>query len=304
MFNYPKFYSRVVDREGRILLEAVPIQRQILRPQAAYILTDMMRDVVTHGTGTHTRLRNTDIPVSGKTGTTTNTHDLMFSGYTPYFAASIWMGYDQPETLRTSTHHMLLWREVMEGIHADLEFRDFVQPSGIIHGRFCGISGQRPVPGRCRQIVTDLFIISDGTNESCIVCTQSDFRPLLTPPAGYEYDETDGDDGDDASAGDTVNGGDTTDYSGTGSNDDETTQQPTTPDEPDDSVTQPPQDPEDDTRPPQGIPDDDITQPPPQVPDDDTVPPQGIPDDNIVPPPPPPQVPDNDFEVPPWLHVR
>ncbi|MCL2674330.1 MAG: penicillin-binding transpeptidase domain-containing protein, partial [Defluviitaleaceae bacterium] len=275
-FNYAKFYTRVVDREGRILLEAVPVQRQILRPQAAYILTDMMRDVVTHGTGTHTRLRNTNIPVSGKTGTTTNTHDLMFTGYTPFLAASIWMGYDQPERLRTNTHHMLLWREVMEGIHADFEFRDFVQPSGIIRGTFCGISGQRPVHGRCRQIVTDLFIVGDRTNENCLVCTQEDFRPLLMMLEEPEDDAAGDNYGEDISVGYPVNGDDITEYNGT-EVDDETGQPQTIPNEPEDDITQPPT-----WLPPGGT---------------------GLPPDHPGDAVPPVSYPEDDSDTPPWLNL-
>ena len=180
MFNYPKFYSRVLDDEGRILLESIPVQRQILRPQAAYILTDMMRDVVTNGTGTTTRLRNTNIPVSGKTGTTTNTHDLTFVGYTPFLAAGIWMGYDEPDRIPSNNHHMIIWRDVMERIHADLPFRDFEQPPGVIRAAHCSVSGMRAVPGLCEHdprgnvVVTDLFIVGDQGDLPCDVHVRVD----------------------------------------------------------------------------------------------------------------------------------
>ncbi|MCL2618291.1 MAG: transglycosylase domain-containing protein, partial [Defluviitaleaceae bacterium] len=195
MYNYPKFYSRVLDSEGNIVLENVPVNRQILRPAAAYILTDMMRDVLTNGTGGTARLRNTTIPVSGKTGTTTNDHDLLFVGYTPYFAAGVWMGYDQPDRLRTNNHHMMIWRDVMERIHADLPFRDFEQPPGVIRAAHCSVSGMRAVPGLCHLdprgniVVTDLFIVGDQGDVSCHVhvradiCTVSGMRHGPSCPA-------------------------------------------------------------------------------------------------------------------------
>lgn len=152
MYNYPMFYSRVLDQEGRVLLEANPVNRSVMRPQAAYIITDMMRDTMTVGTGTAARLRNTNIPVSGKTGTTQNAHDLLFVGYTPYLAAGIWMGYDQPAPIPRGTHHshLHLWRAVMEGIHEGLEFRDFERPEGVVRGTIPGGRG-----------AADLIILGD-----------------------------------------------------------------------------------------------------------------------------------------------
>jgi len=179
-YNYPMFYSRVLDSESRILLESTPVQRQILRSQAAYVLTDMMRDVVTNGTGTTTRLRNTTIPVSGKTGTTTNSHDLVFVGYTPFLAAGVWMGYDDPDRIPSNNHHMLIWRDVMERIHEDLPFRDFEQPPGVIRAAHCSVSGMRAVPGLCSSdprgntVVTDLFIVGDQGDHSCAVHVRAD----------------------------------------------------------------------------------------------------------------------------------
>ena len=156
-YNEPKFYTLVLDQFGDVLLEQETMQKEIMRPQAAYIITDMMRGVVNRGTGGQARLRNTNIPVAGKTGTTSNGNDLLFAGYTPYIAAGIWMGYDQPEPIPTNNHHLQLWREVMERIHENYEYRDFQRPPGIIQATHWGI--------------TDLFVVGDYIDTSFVMPT-------------------------------------------------------------------------------------------------------------------------------------
>lgn len=85
----PIFITRVEDRDGRVLLENGPDEEQVLDPQVARSVTDVLRGVVMRGTG-----RRADIgrPVAGKTGTSQVWRDAWFAGYTPQLAAAVWMG--------------------------------------------------------------------------------------------------------------------------------------------------------------------------------------------------------------------
>ncbi len=165
----PHFYTKVLDHDGNLFLENNPEPRQVMNKQAAFIVTKMMEDVIvgSQGTGGLARFRNKKMPVSGKTGTTTDDKDLAFAGYTPYYAASIYMGHDTPERMSYSkSYHLILWRVIMERIHQNLEYKDFVKPDGVVSASVCALSGKLPVPGVCKS-VTDYFTSGTVPTATC-----------------------------------------------------------------------------------------------------------------------------------------
>lgn len=91
----------------------------------------------------------------GKTGTTSNYVDVWFAGYTPYYTASVWTGYDNTYTatnLPRGTERNLskiLWRAVMSKVHEGLPNQSFPTPAGIVTATVCSQSGKLPVPGLC-----------------------------------------------------------------------------------------------------------------------------------------------------------
>lgn len=88
-YTQPAFYSQVIDENGRVLLDrTTPTTHTVLKESTAVLLTEAMESVVTSGTGTACQLDD-DMPVAGKTGTTSSEYDLWFCGYTPYLTASI-----------------------------------------------------------------------------------------------------------------------------------------------------------------------------------------------------------------------
>lgn len=198
----PIFYTRVYDHDNNILLDnsQQQVRRQVLRPPTAYMLTDMMLDVVIRGTGTQARFRNLNMAVAGKTGTSQEARDLTFVGYTPYLAAGIWLGFDQPRAMRDGRHHLNIWREVMERIHMQEDFSvvttQFSRPEGIISATVCGVSGRLAVSGLCNHDVrgsalrTDFFMIGDQPTEYChmharvTICVISGQRAGSSCPTG------------------------------------------------------------------------------------------------------------------------
>lgn len=118
MYNKPVFYTKVIAYDGTILLENKIEPVQVITPETSYILTDMMADVVERGTGKLAKFDDLSVQIAGKTGTSTDDRDLSFAGYTPYYAAAVWQGYDTPKELDyDKSYHLLLWRNIMERIH-------------------------------------------------------------------------------------------------------------------------------------------------------------------------------------------
>ncbi|MFI3230399.1 MAG: transglycosylase domain-containing protein [bacterium] len=180
MYYEPTFYTKVYDHDGNILLdntEREPVQ--ILKESTAFMLTDMMEGVLTRGTGTAAKLSS--MPVAGKTGTTQETKDLTFVGYTPYYVAGIWLGYDRYDTIvpnmmatiegsrviANDTFHLKLWKDIMEKVHEDLPVLSFSpQPSDVISMTVCGYSGDL-VSTHCSDKVTDYFLRGTEPTKYC-----------------------------------------------------------------------------------------------------------------------------------------
>ncbi len=139
----PITYVRVTDANGNVLLEKEPVKTRVVGEDVAYIVTDMLRSVVKGGTGTSA---NFNMPVAGKTGTTTDSVDAWFVGYTPYYVASLWMGNDEPSNMGFggSSYPTRLWRKVMEEIHKDLPVIDFERPANIVTRAVDTKSGKLP----------------------------------------------------------------------------------------------------------------------------------------------------------------
>ncbi len=155
----PSFYSKVLDHDGNVLLESSKESKQVLKSSTGYILTEMMTDTIKSGTGTKASLGK--MPVAGKTGTTTDSKDLTFVGYTPYYVGSIWLGYDRYDnTVKNMSNlnqsqHIVIWKDIMSQIHETLPVIDFEMPNTVEKAKVCKITGKRARSG-CPS-VTDYF---------------------------------------------------------------------------------------------------------------------------------------------------
>ena len=97
----PRFVQRVEDRSGRVVLSPrIPAPQYALDNRVAFVLREMMRDVVERGTATAVRRYvPARIPVAGKTGTTNGSTDVWFVGMTPELVGAVWVGYDTPKPI-------------------------------------------------------------------------------------------------------------------------------------------------------------------------------------------------------------
>ena len=183
----PKLYTKVLDHDGNVILDnTAPQSRQVIKETTAWLLTDAMVDVVTSGTGASVNFGN--MAIAGKTGTTSDYNDVWFSGYTPYYTASVWTGYDNNAKLQKGNGERnlakKLWRAVMSKVHEDLPSQSFQVPSGIVTATVCSQSGKLPIPGLCDgTLKTEYFAEGTVPTESCDVHYQGMICPYSNLPA-------------------------------------------------------------------------------------------------------------------------
>ena len=169
MYYTPTTYTKVLDSDGRVLLDnTVRPPTIIYNEQTAFLMTSALEDVIKTGTGTAAALFGGDMPAAGKTGTTNDNADRWFVGYTPYYVAATWYGYDNKIKKITLTQDelgnaMRIWRTVMERIHDGLMPKEFPIPDQIVTASVCAYSGKAPTAA-CRNdprgsaIRTEYFI--------------------------------------------------------------------------------------------------------------------------------------------------
>ena len=168
----PKLYTRVVDHDGNIILDnTTPQSKQVIKETTAFLLTDAMVDVVTSGTGGSVNFGG--MAIAGKTGTTSDYNDVWFCGYTPYYTATTWAGYDNNVKLSSKQEKNLaktLWRAAMSRIHEELPNQSFNVPAGIVTATVCSKSGKLPIAGLCdAHLKTEYFAEGTVPTESCDV---------------------------------------------------------------------------------------------------------------------------------------
>ncbi len=176
-YREPIFYTKVIDHEGNVILDNTEVPtKTVISPETAFLLTNAMIDVVTSGTGTSARFKSIDMPIAGKTGTTSDAKDLWFEGYTPYYTAGIWLGYDDPETIPDGVYHKQLWAKIMERVHKEkgLTRKEFSKPSSITTASICKESGQLAgalcsSDPRGSTIYTEYFASGTAPSETCTV---------------------------------------------------------------------------------------------------------------------------------------
>lgn len=141
----PVAIIKVVDRYGKVLEQYVPKEKSVVNERSAYILTDMMRGVLTRGTGT---AANIGRPAAGKTGTTSDYKDAWFIGFTPDLVASVWIGYDNDGYLNGITGGSIpaeIWHSFMSESLTNVPVRDFVKPQGIVSTDIGNKDGQNEI---------------------------------------------------------------------------------------------------------------------------------------------------------------
>jgi len=159
----PISFTKILDKDGNVIFENKPEKSKVLSEQVSYLMVDIMKGVVKGGTGGNAALSK--MPVAGKTGTTTKNVDAWFTGYSPYYTASVWIGHDEPKPMNFTggSYPAKLWKAIMEEVHKDLKVKDFERPGGLVSVDICTVSGKRPselcaLDPRGSTVKSELFI--------------------------------------------------------------------------------------------------------------------------------------------------
>ncbi|KYH35093.1 penicillin-binding protein 1A/1B [Clostridium tepidiprofundi DSM 19306] len=170
MMAKPRLYTKVLDRNGNVILETKYEVKQVISPQAAYIMYDLLKGPVSSepgATGRNARFKG--MSVRGKTGTASDMKNLWFTGLTPYYSASVWVGNDDYSKIKgafSSNSVARIWREIMKVAHKGLKDKEIEEPAGIVRIKVCKDSGTLPrqisyEDPRGNRVYTELFI--EGT---------------------------------------------------------------------------------------------------------------------------------------------
>lgn len=157
----PTFYTRMEDASGNIVLEPVQEKTRVMSEANAYIEQTILRGPVgAGGTAPYAKVSGQD--TGGKTGTTTDNKDRWFCGFTPYYTAATWYGYDIPEDLSTSSANVSnkaarIWVRIMDNIHKGLESAEFEKPSNVVSATICLDSGKVATEA-CSRTYTEYFV--------------------------------------------------------------------------------------------------------------------------------------------------
>ncbi len=189
----PRTYSKVVDADGTVLLDRTQDGEYVIKESTAYYMNSMLRGVVTDGTARDANFSG--MTIAGKTGTTTSQKDLWFIGYTPYYTAAVWVGYDRQERLGNIGHPQnILWKKVMSKVHEGLEDKPFPQPADaqVTSAQYCLDSGMIPTAAcandaRGSRVATGTFLAGDEPIRVCTLHTEINVctaDPILNEETG------------------------------------------------------------------------------------------------------------------------
>ncbi len=164
------FYAvtAVVDQHGEQIQGHELKAEQVLSPELAYIGDYMLEQVINHGTGEGARKAGFLRPAAGKTGTTNDSKDAWFAGFTPNLLAVVWTGFDQKEVLALTGAEASLpaWTAFMKAATASRPELDFQPPSGVVLAKVDPTTGYLAGPN-CPAVVTGVFPLAMAPTELC-----------------------------------------------------------------------------------------------------------------------------------------
>ena len=162
----PTFFTKVVDASGTTVLTPKQESRRVFSEQTAYLTKSILQEPVkSGGTATYCAISGKD--VAAKTGTTDKSYDRWLCGFTPYYAAGTWFGFDENEEVRGFGTNPAgqIWSAVMKDINKDLPGATFTKPSGIVEQTVCRTTGCLATTG-CTDTYTEIFS-SNNLPEKC-----------------------------------------------------------------------------------------------------------------------------------------
>jgi penicillin-binding protein 1A len=161
----PVSILRIEDKDGNILEDNTPLQREVLSEATAFLMTSMLEGVVNGGTGSHVR-DYYQLPAAGKTGTTSEFADAWFVGFTPHLSGAVWIGFDN-KIVRFKTWDgqggraaAPIWGRFMKYVYEDpnigMPLEYFEKPETVLQETIC-TDTKKLATQYCPHTMTEYF---------------------------------------------------------------------------------------------------------------------------------------------------
>ena len=189
IYTTPRTYTEVRDHNGNVILDNKSESHVAMEESTAYSMNELLKNVVRNGTGTGANFSG--MTIAGKTGSTNSNNDRYFVGYTPYYTAAVWVGYDTPTRIVASGNPAAtLWKTFMSKVHEGLPNKDFDVGSGdMVSVTVCtqtGLLASSGCPAQTVKVAKDYAPkLSCDAHISVTVCADSgmlasDYCPNIT----------------------------------------------------------------------------------------------------------------------------
>ncbi len=166
----PTFYTKITSKSGKTVIKSRQTKKQVVSKDVACILQQILTEPVNGSDGTATYCKIPNMDVAAKTGTTNDNYDRWLCGFTPYYTAVSWYGFDLNETIETDLKTNpagLIWSNVMKKIHQNLPAAKFSISKDVISYNICKESGKIATPN-CKDIYLEYFL-KDNNIEYCSI---------------------------------------------------------------------------------------------------------------------------------------
>ena len=165
----PTFYTKVTNNSESLIIKSSQDSWRVLTKEIAYIMQDLLTEPVKGTYGTAPYCNITGMSVAAKTGTTNDNFDKWLCGFTPYYTAATWYGYDYNETINYNNKNPagILWANIMIKIHKGLETKNFTKPSTINQLNICIETGGLAKED-CKNTYTEYFT-QDNLPDACTI---------------------------------------------------------------------------------------------------------------------------------------
>ena len=169
----PTFYTKIETAKGKNLTKSKQKKTKVFSKEVAYVLKELLKQPVEGSSGTAKLCKIDGMDVSAKTGTTNDNYDKWLCGFTTYYTAVTWYGYDQNETVsyKGKSPAVQLWSAVMKNVHANLSKTTFSMPGSIKQAKICAKTGMTAT-SKCEDVYTEYFLSGTVPSE-CVGCTGS-----------------------------------------------------------------------------------------------------------------------------------
>jgi penicillin-binding protein 1A len=158
----------ITDSAGRVLYTNDSLPVEVIKPETAFLMTNLLKGAIESGTGW--KARELGRPAAGKTGTTNDYRDAWFIGYTPVLVTGVWVGYDDQQSIgwkETGARAALpIWLDFMKKAHANSGPEDFTVPAGIVFKQVDPKTGLLSTEN-CRYSVLDAFLPGTEPRKYC-----------------------------------------------------------------------------------------------------------------------------------------